>query len=277
MNTEPKNTYLVVGWADPGLVGIKVTNYLKEKLNAKEFYEMDLHGLFSVSGVMIKDDYVSLPPTGGRLYRWSGKDGDIIIFMGSEWPNQAYEFNEKILDLADQLKIKRIYTVGGIYTRVPHTRKPRISAVVNKSELKRYLKVYGIELGMDYHGPSSMNGCLIGLAKNRGIEGISLWGEVPHYVHQLVPQLPNPKVSQALLKVLASMLNLRIDFSDIDRETEYGERAIEKFVNQLKQDPGFKGYIEELEKNYDEYIVSESVESEELFKEIENFLKKKEG
>ena len=183
-----------------------------------------------------------------------------------------YEFAKLILDVAELFSVRRIYTVGAIYANVAHTAKPRVSAVINNPGLRKHVAPHGVELGMDYHGPTSMNGLLIGIAKHRGIEGINLWGRVPNYVGEV----PNPHVCEAVLQVLTKMLDLDIDFSEIETEARYANKQIDELVSYIRQqNPDLARYIGKLEKGI--HAETSEEDKKRFFEEIEEFLKKQDG
>ena len=153
-----------------------------------------------------------------------------------------------------------------------YTEKPRVFAVINNPRLKKYVTDYGVELGLDYHGPTSMNGLISGIAKHRNIEGINLWGRVPNYIGEI----PNPQVCEAVLRVLTRMLDIDIEFSDIEAEAQYANKQIDVIVSYLRQqDPGLDRYIGKLEKGMSVEVSEE--DRQRFFEEIKEFLRKQKG
>ena len=270
-----RNPYLIMGWADAGLVGIDGIDYLIDKLGAEVFGEIEPQ-YFSFlphstieGGVLQEIKYPS-----NSFYYWKNKksNNDLII-LGSKPPAiNHYELANLILDVAESFKVSRIYTVGGIQAHISHSEKPKVSAIVNNPALKNYAKHHGLRLGMNYHGPTSMNGLILGIAKHRNIEGISVWGWVPNYIGEI----PNPKVCEAVLRVLTRMLNIDIDFNDIEYEADQANKQIDEIVNYIrKQDPRLDNHIGRLEKGMSMDISAE--DRLRLVKEIEEFLKHQKG
>ena len=58
---------------------------------------------------------------------------------------------------------------------------------------------------------SGLNGLLLGVAKERDIEGVCLLGEVPMYA----TRIQNPMAALAVLKVLTKMLGIEIDMNEL--------------------------------------------------------------
>jgi hypothetical protein len=58
---------------------------------------------------------------------------------------------------------------------------------------------------------AGLNGLLLGIAKERNIEGVCLLGEVPMYA----TRIQNPMAALAILKVLTKMLDIEIDTAEL--------------------------------------------------------------
>ncbi len=267
-----KSPYLVIGWPDAGQVGVKVVSYLKDKLGAREFGEIELSDFSLMPHSMIRDgvmEALEFPRSEFSYWKGKGRANDIVLFRSAQPVFNQYGLANLVLDAAEKLGVCRIYGVGGLYAKVPHTIKARVLSVINKQELKEYVRHYGVESTMDYHGPTSMNGLVMGLAKGRGLEGIALWGQVPGYI----AEMPNPMVAQSVLEVLTKVLNLEIDRAEIEAEAEYAQGELDKIIDYIRQQrPEFEEYINRLEQGVETEPTGYT--SEELFQEIERFLRR---
>ena len=270
-----RNPYLIAGWADAGFVGINAVNYLIDKLGAQEFGEIEPSDYFLLPHSSIKGGVLQgIEYPESSFYYWKNdKSTEDLIIWGSTPPAlKHYEFSSLIVDVAEHFGVERIYTVGGIYANIAHTEELKIFAVINNPRLKWYLKNYDVELGLDYHGPTSMNGLMLGIAKHRNIDGISLWGPVPGYIGDI----PNPRVCCAVLKVLTTMLGVDIDLSEIEAEARNTAKEIDTLVNHVRrQNPELNDYMERLEKGIRFKASPEN--SQRFFAEIEEFLRKQKG
>jgi len=269
-----RNPYLVVGWSDAGQVGTGVTDYLVNKLGAEEFGEIEPHKFSLSPNTIIKGgvlEEVEYPGT--SFYYWKNKNStsDLIIFGSQSPPQNQHEFANLILDVAELFSVKRIYAVGGVPANIPHDENPNLFAVVNSARVKRYLKPYDVEVGMDYYGPTSMNGLILGMAKQRGIEGLSLMGWVPCYI----TEVPNPRICESILRILTRMLSIEIDFSEIESEALFADKQIDEIVGYIReQNPDFLHHIERLEKRLN---FEPPEDRKKFFREIEEFLRKQHG
>jgi proteasome assembly chaperone (PAC2) family protein len=78
---------------------------------------------------------------------------------------------------------------------------------------------------------SGLNGVLLGVAKNRGVEAICLMGEVPYYL-QAAPW-PYPKASISVLEVLGRILRVPLDLSELHEMAGKVDRNIEQVLDEL--------------------------------------------
>jgi hypothetical protein len=264
--------YLITGWPDAGQVGMKAVSCLKDKSGAEAFGEIEIYDFSLMPHSVVKRgvlEGLEFPQSELSFRRRRKPATDFILFRSAHPDVGQYRLANLILDVAEEFGVQRIYTAGGLYAKVPHTVRAKVLALVNTPELRDYARRFNVGLGLDYHGPTSMNGLLIGLAKKRGIEGISLWGQVPNYI----AEMPNPMVAQDVLEVLTEMLSIEIDMSELEAEAEYAEKEMCRVIDYLRQQRAeFNEYIERLEQG----VETESYEGDELIEDIEKFLKRKE-
>jgi proteasome assembly chaperone (PAC2) family protein len=60
---------------------------------------------------------------------------------------------------------------------------------------------------------AGMNGLLLGVAKERKIEGICLLGEVPGYA----ARIQNPVAALAIMQVLSKLLDIKINLEELEQ------------------------------------------------------------
>jgi proteasome assembly chaperone (PAC2) family protein len=274
-NPQLNHPYLVAGfsgWPDAGGVSTGVVGYLKNKLPLRKFGEIQPEDFYDFSSLRpftaihegnIKELSFSL----NEFFFWKrDKPRDLIIFLGTEPHLRWDEYVNSVLNVAERFEVKRIYAIGGNYDRVPHTREPRITAVVNNPGLKTELKNYDIEF-TKYQGPASIHTLLLTSSERRNIEAISLWGHAPYYI-----PAPNPQVSYSILKRLAKILEIEIDLDDIEGASKYLEEQVAKVV---AQSPELQEHIKGLEEEYEAGEFKALPEgSEDIVKEVEKFLKR---
>ena len=98
---------------------------------------------------------------------------------------------------------------------------------------------------------SGLNGLLLGVSKERGIEGICLLGEVPMHA----TRIQNPAAALAVLKVLTKMLDIEIDITELaqiaeetaERMKQMAAEAMEEYIDQFTRPIWEQGEEEEEE------------------------------
>ena len=209
-----KSPVMLAAWPGIGNVSIIVATYLKRKLNFKELGEIEASYFFDPIGVVVKDNVVEAPQfPQNKFYYWKNKDGgsDIILFIGEDQPAaKAYELANCVLDVGLHFQVKRIYTCAAALTRIHHTEQPRVWGVATNQQVVEDLKKYNlVERGNLQI--SGLNGLLLGVTKEKDIEGVCLLGEVPMYA----TRIQNPMAALVVLEVLAKMLGIKIDMVEL--------------------------------------------------------------
>lgn len=244
-----KNPCLVVAWGCIGEVGIGVVTYLRDKLGAEEFGEIELRDFFSIP-VEVKNGLVEeLRFPQSKLHYWENREGkDLILSIADEEPPlRRYEYANLLLDVAKQFQVERIYTVCAFPALISHSAEPRVFGLVNDTKLVEYLEQYPITV-IKERKLTSMNALLLGLARKRGLQGIYLLGEVPAYSTQLA----NPRSCRAVLKVLTAMLGVDIDIAELDRCIEQSAEEMDKMVKDASQ-----AFLEDFTIDYRDFFQGE--------------------
>jgi len=250
--------FLIVNWKpDAGEVGWNVFEYLSNQLQCEEFAEIEPLGFFPLNEVQIANDLVQFPEA--KFYAYEEKD---FVFFKSYQPTlKIYKFLNSFLDLAENLKVKEIYTIGGLISTVAHTKERKIYTVVNTPYLKEEIGNYPLKTNLSHEGPTSMSGFLLWMAMKRYIPGISFWVDVPFYLSGRI----DPKATKTILEFLIARFKLSIDLKLLDQEIEKQE---EKIALLNTQNPEIGEYMAKLENNVD--LAQE--EMDKIINAVENYL-----
>ena len=205
---------LLAAWPGIGNVSMLVATYLERKLDFKKLGEIKASRFFDPIGVAVRDNVVESPQFPQNMfYYWKNEGGgsDIILFIGEDQPaSKGYELANCVIDLGLRFQVKRIYTCAAAITRIHHTEQPRVWGVATVQQLTDELREYDLVQRGNLQ-ISGLNGLLLGVAKERDVEGICLLGEVPMYT----TRIQNPMAALAILGVLPEMLEIRIDTSEM--------------------------------------------------------------
>jgi len=233
---------MLCGWVGIGNVGLAAVSTLRRLLRAPEFGEIEPYEYFEPSRVVIRNGLIRqmrFPST--TFYSHRLPDRDLLLLVGEQQPadeGKAYEMASQVLDVAERLGCRRIYTAAASVTTIHHTARPRVWAVPNTPALLSEVRRYGNTILMSEVDNtnsdgliSGLNGVLLGVAKNRGIEAVCLMGEVPYYL-QAAPW-PYPKASISVLEVLGNILRLPLDLSELHEMAAKVEVNIEQTLDAL--------------------------------------------
>jgi proteasome assembly chaperone (PAC2) family protein len=247
---------MIAAWPGIGNVATIVVNYLRSSLGFKELGVLEASYFFDPIGVLVKDNLVESPNfPQSQFYYWKNEGGgnDIILFIGDDQPStKGYELANCVLDVGQRFQVRRIYTCAAAITRIHHTEPPKVWGVATSRQLTEDLRKYNLEQASNLQ-IAGLNGLLLGVAKEREIDGICLLGEVPVYASRV----QNPMAALAVIKVLNSMLEIEIDLADLAKmAVEAGERikqvaaqAMEEYIDYFTEPIWERGEEEEEEEN----------------------------
>jgi uncharacterized protein (TIGR00162 family) len=145
-------------------------------------------------------------------------------------PEGQYELSDYILQLSKKWNVSRIFTLGG-YGIGKMIEKPRVLGAATDLELVEEMKQKGVifSKGEPGSGIVGASGLLLGLGKIEGIKAVCLMGETSGY-------FVDPKGAEAVLRVLASILNVEIDFSELETKAEQIDMITSK-LKEIEQPP----------------------------------------
>jgi proteasome assembly chaperone (PAC2) family protein len=247
-----KSPVMLASWPGIGNVSIIAATYLLHKLDFKDLGEIEPSAFFDAIGVVARDNIVEEPQfPQSQFYYWKNQAGssDIILFIGEDQPlTKGYELANCVLDVAERFKVNRVYTCAAALSRMHHTEESRVWGVVTDPQMSPELEKYDL-IQKGNLQISGLNGLLLGVAKERGIEGVCLLGEVPMYA----TRIQNPVAAVAVLGALTRMLEIEIDITelaDVARETaermkQMADEAMEDYIDHFTQPIWEQGEEEE--------------------------------
>ncbi len=225
----PKDCNLIASWPGIGNVSLIIAKYLIDKLNAEEIGTIEPFDFFDPIGVMVKDNIIEAPQfPESKLYYWRNQNSkrDVVLFISDEQPSsKGYELANCVLDISKKIQIKRVYTCAAAIARIHHTEMPRVWGAATNQNLVEELRKYDIVLRGDLQ-IAGLNGLFLGAAKERGMEGICLLGEVPGYT----TRIPNPKAALAILEVMTDILGIDVDLSELSVIAKQSDEEMKKMA-----------------------------------------------
>lgn len=192
-------------------------------------------------------------------------DNDFIVVKGIEPSMKWRTFASELLDIADDYEVSMSITLGALLSDSPHTRPITVTGSGAHPDVAERL---GIEVSK-YEGPTGIIGIMQDAAHQRGIDAISLWASVPHYVS--TP--PCPKASLALINALEDFLEISIPQADLPERSAAWEVQVDQMA---AEDVEVGDYVKQLESSKDASELPE-VSGEAIAREVERFLRRNPG
>ena len=152
-------------------------------------------------------------------------DRDLVIVKGTEPSMRWKTFVREILDLADDLEVSLVITLGSLLADVPHSRPIGVSGSGAHPEIAKRL---GVEVSR-YEGPTGILGIIGDACMRRGIDAISLWAAIPHYASSS----PSPKASLALVNALEDFLDVDIPLADLAEAADEWEKDVTEWPKKI--------------------------------------------
>jgi proteasome assembly chaperone (PAC2) family protein len=239
------------GWNDGAQGASLAASFLAQSWHAQRFADIDPEEFFDFQatrphvrleeGMTRRVDWpdtafyhAPIPPQG------AGPERDAVIVVGVE-PNLRWRtFAGEIVELAQELGVEFVVTLGALLADVPHTRPTPVTGTASDPSLVE-------ELGLSssrYEGPTGIVGILSDAFRREGMSSASLWAAVPHYASLAA----SPKAAHALCSRLAELLSARLDLSELEHAADEYERHVSEAV---AADEETEAYVRELERRRD--------------------------
>jgi proteasome assembly chaperone (PAC2) family protein len=260
------------GWNDGGQGASLAAGYLAKTWSATRFAEIDPEDFYDFQ---VSRPQVSLVDGVTRRIDWPdnaffhaavpGLDRDVVLLLGIE-PNTRWRtFCDLIAGLAQDLGVELAVTLGSLLADVPHTRP---APVTGSATDPRLIEEYGLA-NSRYEGPTGIVGVLHDACRRGGLDSVSLWAAVPHYVSLA----PSPRAALALCERLGTLIGAPVDLSELESAIDaYSEQVTEA----VSSDPETAAYVEQLEQRSDELGEEADLPSgESLAAELTRFLRER--
>jgi proteasome assembly chaperone (PAC2) family protein len=229
---RPRTCCMLASWPGIGDVSVTAAKYLVEKLNAAEIGEIEPVNFFEPVGVAVRENVVESPRfPESKFYYWQypkARKG-LVIFIGEEQPAfKGYELVNCVLDVAQKLRVSRVYSCAAAVTRIHHSEEMKVWGAATDSNLVEELGNHNVILRGNLR-IAGLNGLILGMAKERGMEGLCLLGEVPAYATQIT----NPKASLAVLGILTKMLGITLDLAELGHLAERVDEEMDRIAKRV--------------------------------------------
>ena len=220
-----KDIILISSLPDMGKVGGLVTQHISKKLDAKKAAQMFLA---DKPWVNIKEGLVNLPTD--EYFLSVDEKNSIVIFTGENQPQEpgtVFKIANKVLETVSQMgNIKMVISAGG-YMPSEIGKGDTVYGVSTNSKSMDLLKANDVKpLSSEVKSITWFNGVILGISKDKKIDGVGLFGEI------VDTESPQYKAASNILKVIGKILKIEIDTKELD------DKVVEQPVEIKKDGPG---------------------------------------
>lgn len=235
------------GWNDGAQGASFATSFLAQAWDAERFASIDPEDFYDFQATR---PHVALEDGLTRRIDWPdtvfyhgaipGTERDAILMLGIE-PNLHWRtFSEEVVELASDLGVELVVTLGALLADVPHTRPAPVTGSASDPKLVD-------ELGLAasrYEGPTGIVGVVHDACRRAELPSASLWAAVPHYASLAA----SPRAALALCERLADLLGTSFELADLERASAAYEQQVSEAV---ASDEETEQYVRELEARRD--------------------------
>jgi proteasome assembly chaperone (PAC2) family protein len=235
------------GWNDGAQGASLAASFLAQAWEARRFADIDPEEFFDFQATR---PHVALEEGLTRRIDWPetafyhasipGLERDAVLALGIE-PNLRWRtFSEEVVELAQDLEVELVVTLGALLADVPHTRPAPVTGSASNPKLVE-------ELGLAssrYEGPTGIVGVVHDACRRAELPSASLWAAVPHYASLAA----SPKAALALCLRLADLLGTEFDLADLERASAAYEAQVSEAV---ASDEETEAYVQQLEERRD--------------------------
>ena len=228
--------YLIAGWsqwADAGNISTGLPAYLIEHLKATPIGQLNVDACYFFQvpgthhflrpGIKLNEGMpIALEGRDNTYHSWSDGRRELVLFQGVEPHINPRLYADAFLDAAQELGVRRIIALGGVYGAMPYDRDREIHAVYSLPGIKNELAELSLKFS-SYEGGATIGTYLVYQAGRRGMEFIDLYAFVPAYdFAPLSPNVQGVRIDNdfaawhEVMRRINHMLGTNIDISELE-------------------------------------------------------------
>ena len=263
------------GWNDAAEAASVASATLRDSWEAQRFGAFDAEEFFDyqatrpqiklVEGVTRTMEWPEnhLYATASNLEAAGGRGA--VLLSGPEPSFRWRSFCAAVIELARELNVELVVTMGALLADVPHSRSVSVAA---NSQDPALIEGLGLSASR-YEGPTGITGVLHRACAEGGLPSVSFWASVPHYL----PAIPSAPAALALLESLSGLLGVEVDTSDLERAAAAYQEQVSAAVS---QDSDLASYVRMLEDRFDSQVDQgprNLPTGDDLARELESYLR----
>lgn len=231
------------GWNDAGEAASHAARFVQRAIHSVPLADLDYEDYVDFT---CRRPEVSIGSEGGRVIHWPGlafrygridPSRELVVGIGAEPHLRWRAFSDEVADLVDALGIAQVVFLGAHLADVVYSRPVGVTGFASDDDRLEKLGV----APSSYAGPTGIIGVLADRLARDGVELVSLWAGLPHYIDVA----PNPRGSLSLVQKLTATLDLRLDASPLEAEAAEFEDRVSELV---AADPEIGEYVRRLKR-----------------------------
>jgi len=264
------------GWNDAASAATDLVEHVQEQTEARFVFSLDPDDYYdfqvnrpTVTGLAPDERRITWPGVsfhvGGLPTDGGQPERDLVLITGPE-PNLRWRsWCASVVSGILSAEASRVILLGALLADTPHTRPVPVSGTATDLRVAEQL---GLELST-YEGPTGIVGVLGDACAAAGLEVVTLWAAVPHYV----AQPPCPKATLALLSRVEDLLDRTLDQGELPELARAWERGVDEMAS---DDADVARYVSTLEEQTDAAELPEA-SGEAIAAEFERYLRRRSG
>jgi hypothetical protein len=231
------------GWNDAGEAATSALRYLAAAIRSVPVAEIDGEEFLDFT---VRRPLVRFGADGRRVIDWPGTRfrfgsadavRELVVAHGVEPHVQWRRYCDLFAAVVARLRIQRVVLLGAYVADVVYSRPVEVTGFASDVGA---LDSIGVPASR-YEGPTGIVGVLGERLQRDGVEVMSLWAGLPHYISAS----PNPRGALALLQKLEACMKIAVDLEPLRREAVAFEEKISALV---AADPELSEYVRQLKR-----------------------------
>lgn len=231
------------GWNDAGEAATRAVRYLAETLQTVPLAEIDPEEFydFTVHRPVVRLDEGSVRHIEWPSYEFRfgslASGTEVLTGVGAEPHLRWRGFCDEVMSLVEDLGIRRVVLLGAYLADVLYSLPVGVTGFASTPGL---MERFSIE-PTGYEGPTGIVGVLASRMRDAGIDTVSLWAGLPHYI----AATPNSRGILALVHKATQVLEFRVDEGPLQRAAADFEGRVAELV---ASDPALAEYVKDLKR-----------------------------
>ena len=239
---DPSLLLAFEGWNDAGEAASQAARFLADALQTEPLAELDPETFYDFTvnrpRVRLEDGARRIDWPTFELRHGAGCDGrPLIVGVGPEPHLRWRAFCEELAAFVRRFAVRRATLLGAFLADVVYSRPVRVTGFASEPALAERLALEP----STYEGPTGIVGVLAERLRAEGVEVVSFWAGLPHYIEAS----PNPRGALALLQKVVTHLGMPVDDAPLRTAAAEFEERISALV---AADPALTEYVRALKK-----------------------------